>query len=140
MQGDAAVECRLPPEGEEDPLRALLLDDLLDEERRHGEEVDLIGYTLRRLYGSDIGVDEDGVYPLLTHGLQRLRARVVELPSLTYLECSRAEEQHLLYLVLVAHILGNRLVVVSCLEQLEELLEDEDRVGRPAAGLGVELG
>ena len=66
MESHPTVKRRLPTEGQEDPLWTLLLDHLLDKEGSDGEEVDLIGYPLGGLYGSDIGVHEDGVYPLLS--------------------------------------------------------------------------
>ena len=71
-------------------MRAFLLDDLLDEEGSDGEEVNLICYSFRGLDGSDVGVDEDRVYPLLTHRLECLRARVVELSCFPDLQGSRS--------------------------------------------------
>ena len=67
-----AVESRLPAEGEENALRALLLDDLLDEEGGDGEEVDLVSNAFGGLYRGDVGIDEYGAYPLFTHGLECL--------------------------------------------------------------------
>ena len=67
-----AVESGLSPEGEENALRALLLDDLLDEEGGDGEEVDLVSNAFRGLYRGDVGVDEYGAYPLFAHGLECL--------------------------------------------------------------------
>ena len=67
-----AVERRLPAEGKEDPLRTLLLDDLLDEEGGDGEEVDLVSNAFGGLYRGDVGVDEYGAYPLFAHGLECL--------------------------------------------------------------------
>ena len=67
-----AVERRLPAEGKENPLRTLLLDDLLDEEGGDGEEVDLVSNAFGGLYRGDVGVDEYGAYPLFAHGLECL--------------------------------------------------------------------
>ena len=67
-----AVERSLSTEGEENALRALLLDDLLDEEGRDGEEVDLVSNTFGGLYRGDVGVDEYGAYPFFAHGLECL--------------------------------------------------------------------
>ena len=57
VEGYTAVEGCLSPEGQEDALRTLLLDDLLDEEGSDRKEVDLVCNPLGRLYRSDIGVD-----------------------------------------------------------------------------------
>ena len=67
-----AVERCLSAEGKEDPLRTLLLDDLLDEEGGDGEEVDLVSDAFGGLYRGDVGVDEYGAYPLFAHGLECL--------------------------------------------------------------------
>ena len=67
-----AVERCLSAEGKENALRALLLDDLLDEEGGDGEEVDLISNAFGGLYRSDVGIDEYGAYPLFAHGLECL--------------------------------------------------------------------
>ena len=71
-------------------MRTFLFDDLLDEEGSDGQEVDLICYPFGGLDGSDIGVDEDRVYPLLTHRFECLRARVVELSCFPDLQGSRS--------------------------------------------------
>ena len=57
VEGYTAVEGGLSPEGQENALRTLLLDDLLDEEGRDRKEVDLVCNPLGCLYRSDIGVD-----------------------------------------------------------------------------------
>ena len=67
-----AVERCLSTEGEENALRTLLLDDLLDEEGGDGEEVDLVSNAFGGLYRGDVGVDEYGAYPLFAHGLECL--------------------------------------------------------------------
>ena len=72
MERYTAVERRLSAEGKEDPLRTLLLDDLLDEEGGDGEEVDLVSNAFGGLYRGDVGVDEYGAYPLFAHGLECL--------------------------------------------------------------------
>ena len=54
----AAVQGCLAAEGKEDAVRALLLDDLSDEERRHGQEIDLVRNAFRSLDRCDVGVDE----------------------------------------------------------------------------------
>ena len=92
----AAVEGGLSAEGEQDPLRLLLLDHLLDEERRDGQEVDLIGNSLGSLDRGDIGIDENGLDALFAEGFQGLRAAVVEFAGLADLEGARSEHQYFL--------------------------------------------
>ncbi len=92
---DAAVEGRLPAEGEEHAVGALLSDDALDEEGLDGEKVDAVRHPLARLDSGDVGVDEDDLDALLLRRLYGLAPRVVELPRLPDLEGSASEEQHL---------------------------------------------
>ena len=72
MECYTAVERCLSAEGEENALRALLLDDLLDEEGGDGKEVDLVSNAFGGLYRGNVGVDEYGAYPLFAHGLECL--------------------------------------------------------------------
>ena len=94
VQLDPAVERGLAAEAEQDAVRLLRLDHLLDELGRHRHEVDLVGQVLRGLDGGDVGVDQDGADPLLLERLDRLAARVVELAGLADLERRAAEHQH----------------------------------------------
>ncbi len=86
-----AVEGGLTAKGEQDAVGLLLRDHPLHEVRGDGQEVNLVGHPLRGLYGCDVGVDQDGLDPLLTHGFQRLRAGVIELTRLSDLQGSRAQ-------------------------------------------------
>ena len=97
VQLDSAVEGRLSSEREQYALRLLLEYDLLDEERGHRQEIHLVRHALGSLHRRDVGVDQDGLYAFLAQGLQRLRAAVVELAGLSYLECSGTEHQYFLY-------------------------------------------
>ena len=72
VQLDAAVERGLPAKGEEDPVGALRLDDLLDVARRDGQEVDLVGEALARLHRRDVRVDQHRRDALLLQGFDRL--------------------------------------------------------------------
>ena len=124
----AAVERGLAAEREQDTLRLFLLDDLLHEEGRDGQEVDLVGDAFGGLHRGDVGVDQDGADALFAQRLQGLGATVVEFAGLADLEGARAEHQDFLY-VGVDHMLqlGN------------EIVEEEFRVHRAAGGLRVEL-
>ena len=99
----AAVQGRLAAEREQDALRALLLDYLLDVLGRDGQEINLVGDVLRSLDRSDVRVDEHRVDAFLLERLERLRARVVEFPGLADLKRSRPEQDHFLYLVYFLH-------------------------------------
>ena len=72
VQFHAAVQCCLATEREENALRLLLGDDLLDKERGYRQEVDLVGHAFRSLHGGDVRVDEDGLDALLAQGLEGL--------------------------------------------------------------------
>ena len=93
VQLHTAVEGGLAAERKEDAVGRFLLDNLLDKLRRDRQEIDLVGYALRRLDGGDVGVDEDGTDPLLPKGLERLRAAVVEFTGLADLEGAASEHQ-----------------------------------------------
>ena len=90
----AAVQGRLPAEGQEDAVRALTLDDARDEVWGDGEEVDLVGDAFRGLDGGDVGVDQHGLDAFFAQGFQCLRAGVVELAGLPDFECARPEDEH----------------------------------------------
>ena len=85
----AAVEGGLPTELQTDAIGALFLNDLLDEAGDHGQEVDLVRYAPCRLHRGNVGVDEDGLAPLLLESLDGLRARVVKLARLSDLQVAR---------------------------------------------------
>ena len=91
-----AVQRRLSAKGQQDAVGTFFLDDSLNEIRLHGEEINLVGHTLRGLHGCDVRVDEHRLYAFLAQGLQCLRAGIVELTGFTYLQCSTAKEQYFL--------------------------------------------
>ena len=66
VQLHAAVKGGLTTEREENALRLLLGDDLLDKERGYRQEVDFVGHAFRSLHGGDVRVDEDGLDAFLT--------------------------------------------------------------------------
>ena len=94
VQGDAAVERRLAAEREQDAVRPLLLDDLLDEIRGNRQEIHLVRDTLARLDGGDVRVHKHGRDPLLPQGLEGLRPGVVEFSRLPDFQGAGAEQQH----------------------------------------------
>ena len=110
VEGHTTVQRRLPAEGQHDAVRPLLLNDLLDEVRGDGQEVNLVGHALRGLHGGDVGVDEDGLDALFLEGLECLRTGVVELAGLADLQRARTEQQDFTYVVLF-HILFNYFVL-----------------------------
>ncbi len=96
---DAAVERRLSAKGEQDALRALLLDDALHEIGGYGQEIDVVGNALAGLDRGDVGVDEYGLDALFLEGFQGLRTAVVEFACLAYLQGSGAQQQDFLELI-----------------------------------------
>ena len=93
VQLHAAVQGGLAAEGKQDPVGLLLFDDLGDEFRGDGEEVNLVGNAFRRLHRRDIGIDQDGTDAFLAQGLESLRATVVEFAGLADLEGATAQYQ-----------------------------------------------
>ena len=93
----SAVQGRLASEREQYSLRLLLGDDLLDKVRSHGQEVDFVGHSLRRLHGGDVGVDQDRADSFLPERLEGLRTAVVEFSGLADLEGARTQDQDFLY-------------------------------------------
>ena len=92
VKSDADVQRALTTKGEQDAIRAFLLEYVCDIIRSDGEEVDLGRELVRGLPRRDVGVNEDGVDALLAEGLQGLRTGVVELASLTNAEASATDE------------------------------------------------
>ncbi len=86
MQREAAVQRGLPAEGERDGIYALLDDDLLDELRGHGNEIDAVGELAARLDGRDVRIDQHRGNPFLAQGLDRLGTGIIELAGLSDLQ------------------------------------------------------
>ena len=95
----AAIECCLSSKSQQYAVRTFLLNYFLHEIWLYGEEIDLIGNAFRCLHCGDVRIDKYCLNTLLTQGFQCLRSGVVELSCLSYLQCSRTEEQYLLYIV-----------------------------------------
>ena len=75
----------------EDPVfefNKQIINKTLHELWRHGLEIYRVGHILRRLYRSNIWIDEHGVDAFLLQCLQRLGTAIVELASLTNLQCA----------------------------------------------------
>lgn len=142
---------RLTSERAVDSVRFLVLDDLSDKLGVDGQVVDLVGETLGRLDGRNVGVDEDGVDALLLESLDGLRTRVVKLSSLTDRETSRTENENLLNLnlgvssgvlddVSAGHDEGDELLGGGAVRhRLDEHVKEELGVLRSRGRLGVEL-
>src|SRR5579883_1594690 len=86
VQLNATVERRLTAEGKQDAIGPLFSDDLLYKKSRHRQKVDLVCQQLGGLNGSNIGIDQDGRDALLAQRLESLRAGIVELARLPYLQ------------------------------------------------------
>ena len=131
VQFHPAVQGSLPAECQENPLGSLLFNDLLDEERGHREEIDLVRHTLRSLDGGDVRVYQDCLYPFFLQSFKSLGTGVVELSGLSDFERTGPQNHDFLYVV-----------VNHCLQDLKfgyEFVEKELRVSRSAGGLGMEL-
>ena len=90
-----AVERRLSAKGEQYAVGSLLAYYLCHEMGVDRQEIHLVGNAFRGLYGGDVWVYEHGGDALVAQSLQRLRARVVELASLSDFQCARSEYEHL---------------------------------------------
>ena len=90
-----------PPKPSSDRVGPLALDHLLDELRRHRQEIDPVGEALGGLDGGDVRVDQDGRDALLLERLDRLAPGVVELAGLADLQRAAAEDQDLLRLACI---------------------------------------
>ena len=95
----AAVQGGLAAEREQNAVRTFPGDDVFDEIRRYGQEVNLVGDSFAGLHGGDIRVDQDGVYPLFLEGLEGRGTRVVEFARFADLQCARTEQHHFFYAV-----------------------------------------
>ncbi len=71
---NAAVQCCLSAECEQNTVGTLFLDDPLDEIRLHGKEVYLVGHALGSLHRGDVRVDENSVNSLFPKCFEGLRA------------------------------------------------------------------
>src|SRR5262245_65426139 len=89
------IQRRLAAEAQRDGVRPLALDHLLDELRRHRQEVDTLGERARGLVGRDVRIHQHRGDALLLEDLDRLAARVVELIRLAELERTAGEDQDL---------------------------------------------
>ncbi|GKT45601.1 LOW QUALITY PROTEIN: uncharacterized protein ColSpa_05782 [Colletotrichum spaethianum] len=153
LELDTDLQSGLSTECDIDGIRSLVLDDLADEFGVDREEVHLVGETLGRLDGSNVGVDEDSVDALLFQGLDGLRAGVVELSSLSDAETTTAQDEHLAgvdagveTLVLLDGATGEADGGVeqlgiggAVLDGADEDIEEVLGVARSRCALGVEL-
>ena len=83
---DAAVQCGLAAKGKQDAVGFLFFDDLLHEIWSHRQEVDPVGNVFRRLNGRNVRIHQNRPDALFLESLQGLRAGVVELAGLAYLQ------------------------------------------------------
>ena len=99
-----AVQRRLSTKGQEDAVWTFLLDDPLHEIRLHGQEVDLIGYTLGGLHRSDIRIDKHRLDALLAECLQGLTAAIVKFACLTDFQGTTTQQQDFLYSIIFHNV------------------------------------
>ena len=89
---EAAVERGLAARRQHNGVRVFALDHALDEVRIHGDEVHAVGEAFTRLYGRDIGIDENNANALFLQSLYRLRSGIVELAGLADLERAASKQ------------------------------------------------
>ena len=90
-----AVQCGLSAKGKHDALGAFLFDYTFYEIRCNGQEVYLVCYAFRGLYGGNVGVDQDGFDAFFLKRLETLASGIVEFAGFTDFKCSGTEEQNL---------------------------------------------
>ena len=90
IEFSTAVQSRLSTECQQDAVWSFLLNDTLHEVRGDRQEIHLVCYTFRSLNGSDVRIHQHRADTFFTQGLESLRARVVELSSLSNLKRTRA--------------------------------------------------
>ena len=74
IQLHAAVEGCLAAEGEQNSVGTLFLDNALDKEGCHGQEVGLVGHSFGSLHRGDVRIDQYGGCTLLTQSFEGLGA------------------------------------------------------------------
>ena len=87
----SAVQCSLSAECQQNAIGALFLDDFGNEVCINGLEIHLVCNTLASLDGSNVRVYEYTLDAFFAKCFQGLRARVVELASLSDFQSTRAE-------------------------------------------------
>ena len=140
------VQSGLSTHGNNDTVGTLFADDVHNNVGLNGEEVDLVSthgvvlLLLTGLDGGNVGVDQNDLDALLLEGLDALTAGVVELTGLADAETATTDEKDpLVHLALVSQTVLEDDGLGNLADVSDELLEEEGRVGRSAAGLGVEL-
>ena len=105
-------------------------------------KVRLVGHPFARLHGCNVRVDQHDFNILLFERFDGLGPTVVELAGLPDGQPTRPEQQHLVHdgaVVSRGRYERDARRDVGRVAVLEERLEEERRVHRPAGGLGVEL-
>ena len=142
VQTDAHVQSGLTSHGHEQAVGLLPVNHATDKVGRHGQEVHLVGEVLAGLHGGDVGVHQHDLQTLLTHGLDSLGTAVIELSGLADRQTARTQNEHLAVLLQTEEVgvQGSVQRGLAALHVVHEAVEEEARVQRTSAGLGVELG
>ena len=101
---DGGVEAGLAPQGGEDGVGALPLDDLHDHLRGDGLDVGAVGHLRVGHDGGGVGVDEHHLVALLPEGLAGLGAGVVEFAGLGNDDGPGADDENLLDIRAFGHV------------------------------------
>ena len=88
LELDTDVQGGLSTKRAVDPVGLLMFDYSEDKVGCHGQEVDLVGETFRRLDSGNVGVDQDSVDTFLFQRLDGLRSGIVEFSRLADRETS----------------------------------------------------
>src|SRR5829696_6765099 len=88
------IQSGLTPEGWEQTVRSLALDNSLHDLRRQGLDVDRVGDALVGHDRRRVRVDEDRAHALFAQGAARLGTRVIEFRSLPNDDGSRTENEN----------------------------------------------
>ncbi|GKT92902.1 LOW QUALITY PROTEIN: hypothetical protein Ct61P_10752 [Colletotrichum tofieldiae] len=153
LELDTDLQSGLSTECDIDGIGSLVLDDLADKLGVDRKEVHLVGKTLGRLDGGNIGVDENGINALLLQSLDSLGAGIIELSSLSDAETTTAQDEDLAgvdarvkTLVLLNGATGEADRSVeqlgvggAVLDGADEDIEEVLGVARSRCALGVEL-
>mmetsp|Transcript_22006 Transcript_22006/g.38986 ORF Transcript_22006/g.38986 Transcript_22006/m.38986 type:complete len:353 (-) Transcript_22006:789-1847(-) len=140
VQLNAYIKCRLPTHGDQDRIRALLLDHAKHHLGGYRQKVHLVCKSLGSLHSCNVGVDQNDLNVLLLQRFDRLTSRVVKLTGLANTESSRADQDALSYSGHIVHDRRHKSVCSGILANaLQECVKEERGVEWSTARFGVKL-